>query len=41
MICKNNKLFHIGKPNEELRGFVIVGKAVNVYKKKKNIEEEV
>lgn len=39
MVCKNNKLFYIGKQNEEVRGFVLVGKAVNIYKNKKSEDD--
>lgn len=36
MVCKANKLFYVGKPNTDLRGYVIVGKAVSVHKRKKS-----
>lgn len=35
MACKPNKLYQMGKPQADLKGYVISGKAVNVYKRKK------
>lgn len=40
MVCKHNKLYQLGKPNSDIKGYVLLGKAVSVHKRKKKEEEE-
>jgi hypothetical protein len=35
MICRHNKLFNLAKTGVDVKGYVLVGKAVSVYKRKK------
>lgn len=36
MVCKHNKIYQLSKqPNAEMKGFVVIGKAISIHKRKK------